>query len=482
MNNGVTLYALTVIRYRINITFIELFNGLHNIMGVRRVLLTSTIRSHIEGFIKQHGYKLQEFAKVCGVNVGTISAIINGSRPIAVNQLDLITSGMGLEKGYFYEMYTIEFFMKAAPDWRRLEPFLYRCAELDKLDCIEKVVIQVTEDRSYTSGLFKVAENMYDNGMKSASLILYECVAECEKYQHSERLALCQYRIFLLSCVCDQKASARAATRFEPFVDRLEEEYQLDALKDLGNLYLAIHDFERLYPLTVKLEKLSTVLQGQRFSNLNRKTTYPIFVYTGYSLLMRASCYSRASQYEEALKCTQTYYQLSVDNPTEEDMLYIEKFRKWGEMNTYLFKLMMGQNEVLQDYINHVEGEDEELVVALYNIVQTANRFRMDVNFVLDKYKTKLDHIHIGSNREYTTQSWGTILVKFLYEMALYHLSRSNYEAGMDALIRSIELSDYINNDSVLIKCVSLFGEYRAFASEETRRKYKLILKAKYML
>lgn len=70
-------------------------------MGVKEVILTPTISSHIEDYIEQQGYKLQQFANVCSVNVGTISAIINGTRPIAMNQLDQITAGMGLERDIF---------------------------------------------------------------------------------------------------------------------------------------------------------------------------------------------------------------------------------------------------------------------------------------------------------------------------------------------------------------------------------------------
>jgi hypothetical protein len=197
---------------------------------------------------------------------------------------------------------------------------------------------------------------------------------------------------------------------------------------------------------------------------------------------MRASCYSEIGNYKEAVQCICNSHQWELPHPTEEDLLFIDKFNKWGDLNTYLFKLLMGQSEVLQDYIECAEDDDEELVVALFNMIQAANRFKVDVNFVLEKYKDKLEHLDLGSNREYSAQSWGTILVKFFYELAVYHLSRNNYDAGMIALIKSIEISNYINNDSVLIKCVNLFGEYRTFASEEIRKKYKHILQLKYIV
>lgn len=218
-------------------------------MGVGELKLAPTIRTYIENHIRERGYKLQQFSDVTGVNVGTLSAILKGSRPLAMNQLDQITSGMGLEKGYFYEMYSVECFVETAPHWRRLEPFLYRCAELNKLDCIKKVVYQVTDDRSYISELFEMAENLYSKEMNEAALILYECVAEGEKYQHSERLALCQYRIFLINIGHDQKVNRLLVSKFEPFIERLDEDYQLDAIKDLANAYWGLHEWDRMRDL-----------------------------------------------------------------------------------------------------------------------------------------------------------------------------------------------------------------------------------------
>lgn len=127
----------------------------------------------------------------------------------------------------------------------------------------------------------------------------------------------------------------------------------------------------------------------------------------------------------------------------------------------------MGQNEVLEDYIEHVEneyeGEDEEILVAIFNIVQTANRFKYDVNFLLERFKDKNNLSHIGSRHEgdYSEQNWKTRLVKFFHELAVYYLSRSNYESGMKALISSMELSINISNAPYLLKancfCSRLF-------------------------
>ena len=51
------------------------------------------------------------------------------------------------------------------------------------------------ENITYAPMLFEMAESFY-NEKYNATAALYECVAESEKFQHSERLALCHYRLF----------------------------------------------------------------------------------------------------------------------------------------------------------------------------------------------------------------------------------------------------------------------------------------------
>lgn len=116
------------------------------------------VRVYIEKYMRENDLKLQHFSDITGINVGTLSAILKGNRSMSMNQLNQITSVMGLEKGYFFDMYGVEYFIESAPHWRRLEPYLYECAELGKLDCLERIVTYVTDDRSYIEELFGVAE------------------------------------------------------------------------------------------------------------------------------------------------------------------------------------------------------------------------------------------------------------------------------------------------------------------------------------
>ncbi|WP_143812647.1 transcriptional regulator [Paenibacillus sp.] len=437
--------------------------------------LASTIRSCIEDYIKGNGYKLQQFATICGINVGTLSAIINGSRLIAVNQLDKITSSMGLNKGHFYEMYSIECFIESTPHWRRIEPFLYQCAELNKLDCIKKVIISVTDDRAYIEELFEVAEDLYNKGMKQAALILYECVAECEKYQHSERLALCQYRIFLINIGHDQKVNRLLISKLEPFIERLDEDYQLDAIKDLANAYWGLHEWDSMRDLACQLEKKSDIAMRQNKKRIS-ETQYPLYVYKTYSNLLIANYHDYSENYKEALRYTDLYEGI-LEDFGDHNNLIDRKIRDWAKVNKYLYQVMMGVREIIPEYITCIEKDEAEILPALVKVFQSANRHQYDVDDLLIKFEkeisTQFSDAYLRGG--YTEQSWYYRRVVLFYEIAVYYFKRHRHESGAKSLLISLELSIFVKDDAATLKCINLYGEFKSHLSKETESRYKAL-------
>lgn len=442
---------------------------------------TTTIRSNIEDYIRKQGYTLQYFADISGVNAGTLSAIIKGTRPIAMAQLDLITQGMKLEEGHFYEIYGAECFVESAPHWRRLEPFLQRCAELDKLDCIQRVIQQVTDDRSYVSELFELAEYMLERDQKKAARMLYECVAECEKYQHSERLALCHYRIFTLSLGQDQHENLRAAVHFEPYINRLDEERQLDAIKDLANTYSSLRYWDKVFDLGEELEQKTVFLQSynKRKEETQRISSYPMFVYSAYSNLIRAAACDGREEYSEALRYTEAYSRLTkIEQPSEEELFFINKFNGWAEVNRYLYRLMMGDSQVIQPYIAVVEQDEAEILPALVKIMEAANTHNLDVDPVLDRFDPYISMY--GETLEvrgsYTEQITDERYIQFLKELTVYQLHRERYTEGFKHLLDCMKLANTMKSESILLQCVGLFERHRSRVTVELESKYKTII------
>jgi transcriptional regulator with XRE-family HTH domain len=112
---------------------------------------------------------MNQFAILAGMNVGTISNIISGKRPVAVQYLDKLIKVMQCDSGFIYDIYIKECFESENPDWRRLGPLLRRCAELDKLNYIEKILKNMLDNLSYLPLLFDMAEEFRQQGKKRRS-------------------------------------------------------------------------------------------------------------------------------------------------------------------------------------------------------------------------------------------------------------------------------------------------------------------------
>ncbi|WP_289376055.1 transcriptional regulator [Paenibacillus silvae] len=445
--------------------------------------LFPTIRAHIEKYMRKQNLKLQHFSDITRINVGTLSAIIKGSRPMSMNQLNQITSAMGLEKGHFYESYGVESFIESTPHWRRLEPYLYACADLGKLDCIQRVITHVTDDRSYIEQLFEVAEDFFAKGLKEAALILYECVADSEKYQHSERLALCQYRIFMLHKTLNKFDNLKAAIKFEPYIDKLNEEVQLDAIKDLANLYGTLHMWDKVLELAEELEKrvdFQLNFRTNRRKNKMRIALYPIFSYEVYANLLKASVSEKRKQYREALEYTDVYENImnEVQNPTREEQELIERFKGWAEGNRYLYNLMLGNIEVLGAYLNFLDANPKEILTAFVYIAKAANQWSYNIDHALNRFENYIIQIKVEKNSEgtYNEQSSNLKYILLFYELAKYRLSQNQIQQGIEHLITSFERSVSSNDDMMCIKCIDLYGKYRHFASKTQEEQYTKLI------
>ena len=106
----------------------------------------ATIRSKLASFIRENGMTAQRFAVNAGINPGTISAILKQNRPISMSQLEHLEMGMELAEGTLFDLYIQECFVDHTPHWRRLRPFLIRCAELGKLACIRQTTHKLLEN------------------------------------------------------------------------------------------------------------------------------------------------------------------------------------------------------------------------------------------------------------------------------------------------------------------------------------------------
>ncbi|WP_322924329.1 DNA-binding protein [Paenibacillus campi] len=447
---------------------------------------TTTIRLEIEKGIRQRGHSLSSFGKLAGINRGIISGILNGNPPksISIRQLDLMAEALGHKEGWMYEYYVDECFINEKADWRRIKAFLLRCTEIGRYDCIQSVLDRLMEDLSNTISVFGLAEELYKEGKVKEAIPFYECVIENEKHQHSERLAISHYRVFRASIGENTEESFRAVIRFEPYKNRLPENFMLDALLQLANVYYLIQEWRMMEYCADELRSLLTTVYKISEHSKEADIIWPIstdrhlVVYYGQSYLLKSVALENLGKYEEAKTYILGYADLSWFPGLGEIGLHeVSKFNILAEANTHNLDLLMGDTSKLNDYVDFLDHHPNEILPSMITIIDSANKYDLDIDYILSKFSFEPgSSIDFGQGYYHkSTHIIHTWIIQ--YKLALYHFFKERYVVSISFLLKSIKMGIQIENKSKILDCVSLFEQLKEYATDSQLDAYHQLIK-----
>ncbi|MFC3747447.1 DNA-binding protein [Paenibacillus sp. GCM10012306] len=442
----------------------------------------TTIRSEIEKNLSRSGHNLASFAKVSGLNRGSLSAILHGNppKPISLGQMDAITRAFGFPDGWLYPLYIDECFYEDKVSRRRAEPFLIRCAEIGKQPCIDELLSRILEYPKQIDLIYSVAEKLFNHGKISESVIFYKIVAENEQDSYSERLAISQYRIFKsMQSVVDMEEKFRAVITFEPFRGRLPEAMQLDGLLKLANVCFTLHRWRDVEKYADELRALANGLYrdevrknaGKRREMMD--TERPLVVYYGHGYLLKAAALTKQGRYEEAKRYTAGYADLSwFEILDEEGHKAVEDFKLFSEANSFTLEMLDGNISILPSYISFLADHPGEILPGLITIMESANQFGFSADTALTKFSREM--LRFGQFQDPINVDR---LFRLNYQIAIYLINHQEYPRGIDHIIECLQLSARLNNEKGFINCVTLFEINREYASDRQKQLYTDLMK-----
>ncbi|MGP0586017.1 helix-turn-helix domain-containing protein [Paenibacillus timonensis] len=443
-----------------------------------------TIRSVISRQLERKGYSLHSFSHRSGINRGTLSAILNGNppKPISIGQLDLITEALEQPIGRYYPLYIEECIDSGHPNRRRLKSFMLRCAEVGELACIEQVLSRLAEDLSYLPMIFAIGEELYEEGRREAARLFYQSVCEYEKYQHSERLAISQYRLFRMNLGDDAESNLRSATWFEPYRNRLPEDLQLDGLLHLANAYYTLQKWSFVVRFAEELQTLA-----RRIYETSRKTASAnsyhelhcerhLVVYYGQGYLLKGSALEHQGRYGEALACVAEYADLSwFEGLNETGWREVGKFKVWARANRYNLEILNGNEAILPEYIDFLKEHPYEVLPSLRIIVEAANLNGFRIDDVLKEFPVNTDLYNQFPNYYVSAVNKDRYL-DLNYQLALYLLREQRIAEGLEKLIYALKYAVAQKNKEFFMKMVPLFEQYRSLVSSEQLKEYEILM------
>ncbi|KJD43170.1 hypothetical protein [Paenibacillus terrae] len=440
------------------------------------------IRSEIRKCMQEEGFTLGGFSKATEIRGSYLSLLLNHDPhkyPLPMRHFDSMIQALGKPEGWLYECYVDECFITGKTDRRRVEPFLLRCAELGKTECIERVLSRLMENLNQLSLVFEIAEKVHAAGNQQGAVPFYECVAEHEKHQHSETLAISQYRLFRAALGQDLHKNRFAATRFAPFRKRLPVEYQLDGLLQLANTYYTLSDWRRLGECADELIALAKVVyqeQHQRKTSKREKTPLNterhLVLYYGKGYLSKATAYEKQGLYAESKKCIEGYADLSwFEGLDEVGKKEVQMFQIFAVANSYTLEILMGHSYVLSEYTNYLSMHKHEILSGLATILESANKYGFSVDETLEMLSKEI--LEFKQREDLPGLGWR---LRFHYYLSIYFLGKGKIAECIENTLQSLDLSVIINNSGAFAQAVALFELCRGQATDAHLNNYKGLL------
>ncbi|SCW81770.1 Cro/C1-type HTH DNA-binding domain-containing protein [Paenibacillus tianmuensis] len=433
-----------------------------------------SLRSEIEDQMKLHGYNLNKVAELTGINAGNLSMVLNGrSRAMTIGQLDALAEVFGKAPGWLYELYTEECISDNKLSRPRIIPYLVRCAEIGRVDCIEPVVSKILDNPKNASIIFAAAEKLFENGRLEESGRFYQQVVDNIKDSFSELMAISQYRLFLIAQGTDEEKNWKSVIQFEPFRRRLPEYLQLAALLKLAKVCYSLEKINEVEKFAEELTELSSILYKLKMVE-EVSVERPLIYYFGMGLLFEGAALEKRGLYEEAKNVVQRYADLSWFEPLDElGWKEVEKFNGFAKANLYTLEVFMGNDGILNEYADFLESLDRlnETLSGLTTIINSANIHGFCVDHILQRFAGAIDQFDcfvddLINSRRYL---W------FCYHRAVYEFTKERYENGIKETIFCISLCLEMKRYEDLARSVVLFEKHRNYASESQVQYYESI-------
>ncbi|MFB0844180.1 helix-turn-helix domain-containing protein [Paenibacillus oleatilyticus] len=419
------------------------------------------LRSEIDEQMKKYGYSLTKLSKLTGIHLGYLSETLNRRppRPTTINLLDTLAKAFHQPPGWLYELYPEECFSAEKVSRPRMIPFLTRCAELERFDLITSTTSKLLEIPKNIEILFYVAEQLWEKGLQNESAHFYRLVIENERDSFHDRFAISQYRLFRASLGTNAEENKEAIVRFELYYNRLAEDFQLDALLQMTNVYYTLENWKKVERYADELRELAGKIYQDRLRKRYStkpfeplKTERHLVVYYGQGFLLKGIALTMQEQYEEAKKYVSVYSNLGWFELLDEmGKKEVEKFHVWGKGNMLMLNLMTGNQNILPDFSDFLEENPTDTLPYMLGMMEAANRNNFSVDDVINRFCERIPHPEIV-----TTHIKRKQLFRFWYEKAIYNFKHGRRSCGIKDLVSALYLAEKMQYSSGLRKMILL--------------------------
>lgn len=277
------------------------------------------------------------------------------------------------------------------------------------------------------------------------------------------------YRLFSITQGTDAEKNWKAVIRFDPFRNRLPENYRLDALFQLAKVCFALKKWNEVEAYAGELVELSTILCGDEEVAPKR---HPVYYY-GMGLLYKAAIAEERGLFELSKKYVHRYANLEWFEPLDEaGQKEVERFKTWGKANLYTLEVLTGNEGIIDEYADYLASLNQlnDVVAGLNSILAAANTYGFNVDHVLTRFSGSIARFDLFNDDPILSDRH----LQYRYYKALYAFRQNRVPEGLYETLRCLSLAKQMKKYEDTFHCISLFEKYREYASVEQLRDYRL--------
>lgn len=418
--------------------------------GLIHMNTTFSLRKTLRTDIESNFLSFSHFAQASKLRRSSLSLIFNTQTPMAIpfEQLIKITEALGHREDHFFSLYIDECFVEGKASRSRLMPFLNKCIELERQDCIADIMQRLDQkpQERHLQLIFDVCTNFLHTSKFNQTKELFNWLAANETNLSSERSSVIQYGLFrLFLSQDDNEKNLRTSIKFIPFLFELPEVLQLDALLQLTNVYFNLAKWNEMELYADQLRDLTKRLCLTNFSSNRYFTERHPVVYYGQGYLQKGNSLEHQGLYIESGLYISGYEDLSwFPNLGEIGWIEVQKFQHWAEANRFNLAILQGDTSVLKKYEKFLEQHTKEILPSLLTILESAERHQFSIDTLLEKFTP---WITAGIEDNYYSELFNLNRIASLYSLiAQYHAKRGRHQLAEDFSSQALDLSQRLNN------------------------------------
>lgn len=261
--------------------------------------------------------------------------------------------------------------------------------------------------------------------------------------------------------------------RFDPFRNRLPENYQLDAVFQLARVCYSLKKWVEVEKYAGELEVLSTTLCSEEVA----PKRHPVYYY-GMAFLYKGLVLERRGFYEQSKKYVENYANLEWFEPLDEaGQKEVEQFKIWGKANLYTLEVLSGNESIINEYADYLASLNRlnDVVAGLNAILASANMYKFNVDHVLTRFAGSIGRFDLFNHDPILSERH----LRYRYSRAIYEFSNGRIQEGLDETLRCISLAKNMKRYEDGFQCVALFETYRERASAQQLKTYRSAMRVR---